>query len=88
MITAKNARDKSLSANNGKIQEILTQLAVQITRATERGQLDTSINLLGLSNEQQDIVRQEVNRYGYTTEIQKYDGDYREPSYTCLLVKW
>lgn len=88
MIDAQHARQKALSANNGKIQEVLSRLAVQITQATERGLLETSIGITGLSDEQRQVVRQEVQKHGYTTKIDEYSGDFRDPSYTNLIVKW
>lgn len=88
MIDAQHARQKALSANNSKIQEVLSQLTIQIAQATERGQLETSISIERLSDEQQQVVRQEVQKHGYTTKIDKYSGDFRDPSYTNLIVKW
>jgi|LakMenEpi03Aug12_release.lakeMendotaPanAssembly.Ray.scaffolds.fasta_scaffold500965_3 hypothetical protein len=88
MIEAKHARQKALSANQGKIQELLSKLAVQINRATELGNLSASISIHHLSSEQQNVVKDEIGKLGYTYSIDSWGGDYREPGSTTLVVKW
>ena len=75
MMSAKDARAKTLASINSNLSSALNDIAVLINNKTTAGLLECSFNIIRLSKLEIDAIEQKLRDLGYHTESVRYYAD-------------
>jgi len=91
MMSAKDARAKTLASINTKMSSAVNDIAVLINDSTTKGLVSCRYNVKTLTDNEISLVKDKLESLGYTVKSQKYYADQRsrdDIDTHHLMISW